>query len=102
MIHADLGTTQRTSIGADVNRPRGRVDLYRRLRAPGDRDVAGCAEERLDLDYGSAYVNSIQKPARPGKGDGREYAQNAERDGELDQSERVSQRSSAILRSSVA
>jgi len=93
VIRADFRLPQRISIGADVNRACSRVDLDSGLRAAGDRDVSSGAEDRLDLDYGATNVNPIQKSSRPGDGDGREYAQNAERDGELDQSERMSHRS---------
>jgi len=93
VIRADFRPAQHMSLGAHVNRARSRVDLHRGLRAAGDRNVSSGAEERLDLDYGATNVNSIQQSSRPGDGDGREYAQNAERDGELDQSERMSHRS---------
>jgi hypothetical protein len=102
VIRADFSPAQRASLGAHVNRPGSRVDIHRSLRSVGDRNVSGGAEERLDLDYGAAHVNSIQKPSCPGNGDGREYAQNAERDRKLDQGERVPQRSAAMSRGSIA
>jgi hypothetical protein len=102
VIRADLSLAQRASLGAHVNRPGSSVDIHRRLRPAGDRNVSGGAEERFDLDYRAAHVNSIQKSSRPGDGDGREYAQNAERDGKLDQSERMPQRSSAMSGGSIA
>jgi hypothetical protein len=102
VIRADISPAQRASLGAHVNRPGRSVDIHRRLRSAGDRNVSGSAEERLDLDYGAAHVDSIEKSSRPGNGDGREYAQNAERDGKLDQGERMPQRSSAMSGGSIA
>jgi hypothetical protein len=67
-----------------------RVDVDRRVSGMRDRKVACRAEERLDLDCRAAHAHPVENFSRPWDGDGREYAQDAERDGELDNREGMS------------
>jgi hypothetical protein len=65
-----------------------RVDLHSRLRRPGDGEVSRRAEQRADLDDRAIYANAVEKPTRGRKGNGREYANDAESDGDLDECKR--------------
>jgi len=55
--------------------------------------MPGGAEEGFNLDHGAVDVDAVQEAASDWDGYGREYAQNAERYGELDQGECIPHRS---------
>ena len=75
---------------ADDHGSSNSVYLDRRMCGARDRDVPCRAEKRFDLDRRATHPDSVENFGRPRDGDGREYAQNADRDGELDNGERVS------------
>jgi hypothetical protein len=93
MLGPDSSLAQGVAIRAHVNRSGNGVDLDGDLRRAGDSQMSRGAKERLNLDYCPAHVNAIQESPCSRDGDGREYAHDAERDGELDQGESVSHRS---------
>jgi len=90
VIGAYLSLAKRIESNAHVNRLRRGVYVDRRLRGARDRDVSRTTEERFYLNYCSAYVDSVEEFTRPWHGDGGENAQNAERESELYDCERVS------------
>jgi hypothetical protein len=90
MIRSDLTLSKRVGSNPDVERLSRCVDIDRRLRGPRDRDVSSAAESRFDLHNRAANVDPVEQFAGPWHGDGGQYAQNADRDGELDDGERAS------------
>lgn len=84
MISADVLLSQRVAPGADTDYSSGGVDLNGCLRRARDGQMPGGAEERLNLYHSAVDVDAVQDPPSDGEGYGREYAQNAERDGELE------------------
>jgi len=90
MIRSDLTLSKRVGSNTDVERPSRGVDIDRRLRGPRDRYVSSAAESRFDLHDRAANVDPVEQFAGPWHGDGGQYAQNADRDSELDDCERVS------------
>jgi hypothetical protein len=90
MSGSDLAFSYSVASNSHVDGPRNGVYVHRRMRGVRDRDVSCRAEYGLDLDSCASHLHPVENSSRPWDGDGREYAQNAERDGELDNSEGVS------------
>jgi hypothetical protein len=93
VLDPDFTLSQRTVVRGYVNRSSRGVDLDGDLGRAGDRQMAPRAKQRFDLDYGAPHVDAVEESASSRDSDGREYAHDAERDGKLDQGERVSHRS---------
>jgi hypothetical protein len=93
MITADIRLSQRVVFRPDADYSRRRVDLNSRLRCSRDRQMPRGTKERFNLDHSTTDVNSVQEPRSEGDRYGREYAQNAQRHGELDQGECIPHRS---------
>jgi hypothetical protein len=89
MGRADLTLSNGVLPNTHADRPLHGVYLDRRMRGVRDRDVSCCAEQRLYIDGRAAHPDSVENSSRPRNGDGREYAQDAERDGELEKGEGV-------------
>jgi hypothetical protein len=87
---ADLPLSNGLASNADIDRLPNRVYVYRRLRGARDRNVPCRVEQRFDLDCGATHLDSIEHSSGPRDGDGQEYAQDADRDGKLDNAEGVS------------
>jgi hypothetical protein len=84
MSRADLALSHSVAPYTHVDRPRNSVYLDCCMRGMRDGDVSCRAEEGLDLDRRAAHLDSVENSSRPWDCDGREYAQDAERDGELE------------------
>jgi len=97
MSQADFAFPDSVAADADIYGPCYRVNLDRRMRRLRDRDVSRRAEEGLDLDSRAAHLNPVENSSRPRDSDGREYAQNAERDGELENGKGMPHDPSAAL-----
>jgi hypothetical protein len=95
MSSAQLPLSDSVISDADDHGSSNSVYLDRRMRDACDRDMPCRAEKRFDLDRRATHLDSVQDFGRPRDGDGREYAQNADRDRELDNGERVSHYPSA-------
>jgi len=93
MISADVHLSQRIFLGADADYSFRGVDLNSCLRRARDGQMPGGTEERFNLDHCAVDVDPVQEPPSEGDRYGREYAQNAERYGELDQGECIPHRS---------
>jgi len=92
VILAYFPLPKRVDSNADVDRLIDGVDIDCRLRGPSDRNVSGTAEQRFDLQHRTANVDAVEQFADRWHGDGGDHAQNADRDSELDDGERVSHR----------
>jgi len=92
VIGSDLSPSNRVESNTDADDLGDSVDIDRRLRGSGDRNVSSPAKKRFDLHDRPANANSVEQIARPWHGDGGEHAQDADRDGELYDRERVSHR----------
>jgi hypothetical protein len=91
MNAADLALPERILPGQNTDHPMCRVDLHSRLRRASDGEVSRRAEKRADLNDRAVYANAVEQ-ATPGRdGYGREYANDAESDGDLDERERGAQ-----------
>jgi hypothetical protein len=90
VIRSDLPLSKCVDSDTDVYRLSDGVDVDRRLRGPRDRDVSSSAEKRFDLYDGAANADPVEQLAGPWRGDGGECAQDADRDDELGNRERVS------------
>jgi len=90
VICSDRLLSDRVAANAHVDCPGDRVDIDSCLRGARYCDVASAAENRLDLQYRAAHLDSLEQFTGPWHGDGGQRAQNAESDSDLDYSERVS------------
>ncbi len=90
MGSADLALSNCVASNAHVDGSRNGIYLHGRVGGARDRDVPRCAEQRFYLDHRAPHLDSVENFARPRDGDGREYAQDADRDGELDNGKGVS------------
>jgi hypothetical protein len=59
------------------------------MRGVRDRNVSRRAEQGLNLDSRAAHLDSVENSSCPRDSDGREYAHDAECDGELENGEGV-------------
>jgi hypothetical protein len=88
MNAADLALPERILPGQNVDHSMCRVDLHSRLRRASDGEVSRCAEQRADLNDRAVYANAVEQATSGRNGNGREYANDAESDGDLDERER--------------
>jgi hypothetical protein len=88
MNAANLSLPQRILPGQNVDHPVCRVDLHSRLRRASDGEMSRRAEQRADLNDRAVYANAVEQATRRRNGNGREYANDAESDGDLDESKR--------------
>jgi hypothetical protein len=65
-----------------------RVDLHSRLRRASDGQVSRRAEKGADLDDRAINVDAVEEATCSRNGYGREYANDAESDRDLDERER--------------
>jgi hypothetical protein len=90
MVCSDRTLSKRVGSYGDVDRLSRSVDLDRRLAGFSNRNVSGSGEERLNLYHRTPNPHSVEQFACQWHGDGGEYAQDADSDGELDDGECVS------------
>jgi hypothetical protein len=90
VIAADIARPDSIASNAQVQRARRGVDLDRRLSRPGDRDVASSTENGLDIGDGTANSNSVEQFRGLWHGDRRQHANDAQRDCDFGDRERVS------------
>ena len=89
MGRADLALSDSVLPNTHADRPPNGVYLDRNMRGVRDGDMSCRAEQGLDVDSRAAHLDPVEHSSRPRDGDGREYAQDAERDGELENGEGV-------------
>jgi len=90
VLQTDSRRSKRLRCDADLDNLIQGVDVDRRLRGARDGDVPGGAEHRLYVHPRASNPHPVEQFARRWHGDGGKYTQNAERNRELDDCERVS------------
>jgi hypothetical protein len=88
MNAADLSLPQRIVSGHYADDSMCRVDLYSRLRRASDGEMSRRAEQGTDLNDRTIHLNAVEDTTRGWNGNGREYANDAEYDGDLHERER--------------
>jgi len=90
VLGADIAIADCVCPNADIKRARRSIDVDRRLRRSGDRKVTGPAENGFDVRDSAANVNSVEYSRRGWHGDRRQHADDAQRDNDFGECERVS------------
>jgi len=98
VILSNLALPNRICSDAYIDGSSDGIDINGRLRGARDRDVPRGAENRLDLHHRASNAHSVEQITRPWHSDGGKYGQNAERNGQLDDGERLSHRRASFRR----
>jgi hypothetical protein len=70
VIGSNFAPSKRIDSDTDADRLSDGVDIDRRLRGPGNRNVSSPTEERLDLYNRPANASPVEQIAGPRHGDG--------------------------------